>query len=67
MTAVVVGRAAVDCSYCPWPVHLALVADPDRPVPEGCEPYVLDAEAAGLPQALRVHYRQHGFGDEDDE
>ena len=64
----VIGRAVVDCSCCPWPVHLALVADPDRPVPDGGMPYVLDAEASGMALGLRVHYKQHwDDSDEDDE
>jgi hypothetical protein len=67
MGATVIGRAVVDCSCCPWPVHFALVADPGRPVPEGCEPYALDAEASGVALGLRVHYKQHFDPDEDDE
>ena len=67
MTAVI-GRAVVDCSLCPWPVHLALIADPSRPVPEGCPPYALDAESSGVAMGLRVHYKQHwDDSDKDDE
>jgi hypothetical protein len=65
LTSVVVGRAVVDCTCCPWPVHLALVTDPDRVDADGLLP-ALDAVQAGVPRALRVHYKQH-FAEDDDE
>lgn len=66
MAVMVVGRAAVDCSFCPWPVHLALLADADRVEVDGLAA-ALDADEAGVPLALRVHYMQHVVDvDEDD-
>ncbi len=66
MTLATVGRVVVDCSVCPQPVHLALVADPERVDADGLL-VALDAVGAGVPLALRVHFRQHGLDAEEDE
>lgn len=60
MTAppIVIGHAQTMCRTCPWPLHFAMLLDVERYAATGM-PYVLDAQTAGIPLALRVHMRQH--------